>query len=152
VIYRIAVAVADARPFTRAAKALHTAQPVISHQVRKLERELGFELFDRGRAGATPTPAGEIVLKRARSVLSEVRALREEASKIRGLSFGQVEFGAVHNAGPLDLAAVIAVFHAAHPGIDIRLREVSTERMYELIAADALDLAVAALDFSVIEI
>jgi DNA-binding transcriptional LysR family regulator len=144
-----AVAVADERHFTRAAARLHTAQPAISHQIRKLELELGIELFERGRRGAAPTAAGEVVLARARRVLIELDALREEVAAIRDLERGQVELGAVQNLGPLDLAALMADFHAARPGIDVRLREVSTEAMYALVAADQLDLAVAALDVPV---
>jgi DNA-binding transcriptional LysR family regulator len=144
-----AVAVADERHFTRAAARLHTAQPAISHQIRKLELELGIELFERSRLGTAPTAAGEVVLARARRVLIELEALREEVAAIRDLEHGQVELGAVQNLGPLDLAALMAAFHAARPGIDVRLREVSTDAMYALVAADQLDLAVAALDVPV---
>lgn len=144
-----AVAVADERHFTRAAARLRTAQPAISHQIRKLELELGIELFERGRHGAAPTAAGEVVLARARRVLIELDALREEVAAIRDLEHGQVELGAVQNLGPLDLAGLMADFHAARPGIDVRLREVSTDAMYALVAADQLDLAIAALDVPV---
>ncbi|WP_143587835.1 LysR family transcriptional regulator, partial [Streptomyces alboverticillatus] len=54
--------VAEARHFTRAAEALHVAQPSLSQQIRALERELGAELFHRARGNITLTDAGEALL------------------------------------------------------------------------------------------
>jgi LysR family transcriptional activator of glutamate synthase operon len=144
-----AVAVADHLHFRRAAEAANTAQPAISQQVRKLEQELGIDLFDRGRAGVRVTHAGALILARARRILSEVEALREEAAAARGLEFGRIELGAVQNIGPLDLPALIADFHRQHTGVDVSLREVSTQAMYSMVANDQLDLAIAALDVPV---
>lgn len=56
---RILVAVERARSFTAAAEALGLTQSAVSHAVRACERKVGAVLFDRGRNGATPTPAGE---------------------------------------------------------------------------------------------
>src|ERR671929_970150 len=58
-------AVARESSFSRAAAALHRSQPAVSHQVAALEREVGTELLVRGRAGAAPTPAGELLLEHA---------------------------------------------------------------------------------------
>jgi len=61
------VAVAEEASFTRGAARVHVAQPGVSAQIRRLERELGQELFDRTGRTVTMTEAGTAVLLYARS-------------------------------------------------------------------------------------
>ncbi len=143
---RYVEAVARNRHFTRAAADIGVAQPALSHQIRRLELELGVELFHRSRAGVRPTAAGELFLPHVRRALLAVEAGREELSALTGLRVGRVRLGAMQALGPLDLAAAIAAFHACHPGIEVTLSEDSTREMYELLADGQLDLALVALD------
>jgi DNA-binding transcriptional LysR family regulator len=70
------VAIDEGKNFTRAAEKLYRSQPAISQQVRGLEGDIGFPIFvRRGRDGVEPTPAGELVLGWARTVLSERREI-----------------------------------------------------------------------------
>ena len=71
------VAVAETSNFTRAAERLFLAQPSLSKQIRDLEEELKFPLFDRSRDGVKITAAGEMVLAYARETLSA----REDSSQ-----------------------------------------------------------------------
>ncbi|HEY0934559.1 MAG TPA: LysR substrate-binding domain-containing protein [Trebonia sp.] len=143
---RYAVAVAAHRHFTRAAAAVPVAQPALSHQIRLLEQELGAELFERSRSGVRLTEAGEIFLLRARRALAEIDAGREEIAALRGLTAGRLALGAMQALAGLDLPRLIAEFHAAHPGVDVSLREDSTRDMLAMAARGELDLAIAALD------
>lgn len=143
---RYAVAVADHRHFTRAAAAVPVAQPALSHQIRLLEQELGVELFERSRSGVRLTEAGEIFLLRARRALAEVDAAREEIAALRGLASGRLVIGAMQALAGLDLPRLLAAFHAAHPGIDVSLREDSTRDMFTMTVRGEIDLAIAALD------
>jgi DNA-binding transcriptional LysR family regulator len=79
---RIIHAVAEAGSVTKAAAALGQAQPAVSAQLRRIERGLGGELFERGRHGVSPTPLGELVLARARVLLPAVQELHEEAVRL----------------------------------------------------------------------
>jgi DNA-binding transcriptional LysR family regulator len=142
---RYAVAVADHRHFTRAAAAVPVAQPALSHQIRLLEHELGVELFERSRSGVRLTEAGEIFL-RARRALAEVSAAREEIAALRGLASGRLVIGAMQALAGLDLPRLLAAFHAAHPGVDVSLREDSTRDMFTMTLRGEIDLAIAALD------
>src|SRR5260370_2147511 len=63
------VAVAETSNFTRAAERLFLAQPSLSKQIRDLEEEIKFPIFDRSRDGVRITPAGEMVLAYARETL-----------------------------------------------------------------------------------
>ncbi len=70
------VAIDEGKNFTRAAEKLYRSQPAISQQVRGLEGDIGFPIFvRRGRDGVEPTPAGELVLGWARTVLAERREI-----------------------------------------------------------------------------
>ena len=73
---RYVEAVARHRHFTRAAEELHVAQSALSHQIRRLEAELGTALFDRTSRSVVTTEAGEAVAARARRILEEVDDVR----------------------------------------------------------------------------
>ena len=143
---RYAVAVATHRHFTRAAAAVPVAQPALSHQIKLLEQELGVELFERSRSGVRLTEAGEIFVLRARRALAEMDAAREEIAALKGLTTGRLVISAMQALAGLDLPRLIAAFHAAHPGVDVSLREDSTREMFTMTARGEIDLAIAALD------
>lgn len=143
---RYVEAVAAHRHFTRAAAAIGIAQPALSHQIKRLEDELGVELFHRSRAGVTLTEAGEALLPRIRRALAELDAGREELAAITGLQTGRVRLGAMQALGDLDLPRTIAAFHRAHPGVEVTLSEESTARMHQLVLDGRLDLAIVALE------
>jgi len=136
-------AVARHRHFSRAADELHVAQSALSHQVRRLERELGIELLLRTTRSVQPTEAGELVAARARVVLAETDALRGEVDALRGLVRGHVSIGAMLFGGKLDIPAMLARFAAAYPHVEIGLQEGTASQMTEMLADGSLDLAFA---------
>ena len=140
-----AEAVARHRHFTRAAEELHVAQSALSHQIRRLESELGTELFERTSRRVIPTAAGEAVALRARRVMSETDAIRGELDQLRGLVRGRITIGALLPAGELEVTEVLASFNQAFPGIEVSLREGTVGDMLDLIEADQLDVSFALL-------
>ena len=93
------VAVAEEANFTRAAERIHVAQPAVSTQIQRLERELGQALVDRSRRAVRLTAAGEAVLPHARAALAAVRTMHVAAEEITQLVRGTVTIGTVtsHN-------------------------------------------------------
>ena len=71
---RYFVAVAEERHFGRAALRLHMAQPPLSHQIKQLEEQLGTQLLVRTTRKVELTPAGQLLLVRARGLLAEIDA------------------------------------------------------------------------------
>jgi LysR family transcriptional activator of glutamate synthase operon len=134
-------AVARHRHFTRAAEELHVAQSALSHQIRRLEEELGTSLFERTSRRVTPTEAGQAIAARARRVLAEVDAAREEVDELRGVLRGRVWIGALLPAGDLDIPGLLARFSRAHPGVEVGLREGIAADMFHYLATDELDAA-----------
>src|SRR5216117_2892596 len=92
---RYVEAVARHRHFTRAAEELHVAQSALSHQVKRLEAELGTKLFERTSRSVVPTEAGEAVAARARRGRAEVEDVRDDIEDLQGLGRGRVSVGAL---------------------------------------------------------
>jgi LysR family transcriptional activator of glutamate synthase operon len=138
---RYLVALAEELNFTRAAAAEHIAQPALSQQIRRLEEEVGVGLVERTTRKVALTEAGELLAVRARRILAELEIAREELEALRGVDVGHVTIGAIHTMGPIDLSLALAVFHEAHPGVALTVREQASEECAELLRADELDLA-----------
>src|SRR4051794_37700719 len=89
------VAVIEEANFTRAAERVHVAQPGVSAQIRRLERELGQPLLDRSSRPVRPTAAGAAVLPYARAALAAAAGARAAVDELAGLMRGEVSIGTV---------------------------------------------------------
>jgi LysR family transcriptional activator of glutamate synthase operon len=138
---RYLVALSDERHFTRAAEREHIAQPALSQQIRRLEDELGVALVERTTRRVAITDAGQLLVARARRILSEFEAAQAELQELRGVRAGHVTVGAMHTMGPVDVSLALAIFHERHPGVELTVREQSSEELAEMIRDDLLDLA-----------
>jgi LysR family transcriptional regulator, transcription activator of glutamate synthase operon len=138
---RYVEAVARHRHFTRAAEELHVAQSALSHQIRRLESELGTELFERTSRRVSTTEAGDAVVARARRVLAEVDGVREEVDELRGVTRGRISIGALLPGGEVDVPGLVARFSATHPGIDVGLHEGTAGDMLRYLEEDTVDAA-----------
>jgi LysR family transcriptional regulator, transcription activator of glutamate synthase operon len=138
---RYLVALAEERHFTRAAEREHIAQPALSQQIRRLEDELGVGLVARTTRSVALTDAGQALVARARRILAEIDAAHAEIERLTGLQTGHVSVGAMHTMGPIDLSLPLAIFHQRHPGVELTVREQSSEELAEMLRVDELDLA-----------
>ncbi|MFG2971372.1 LysR family transcriptional regulator [Streptomyces sp. NPDC048331] len=145
---RILVAVADSGGFSAAAAALGLTQSAVSHAVRGSETKVGAVLFERGRAGATPTPAGERAVALARRILRMYEVLDAE---VRGAGRGAVEgalrIAAFRSAALHLLPPALERLTARYPGIrpEVRVvREIGAGTAGEVLAGRA-DLGIATL-------
>jgi LysR family transcriptional activator of glutamate synthase operon len=138
---RYLLALAEERNFTRAAAREHIAQPALSQQIRRLEAELGLALVERTTRRTELTHAGELLLARGRHILAELDAAENEMLALKGMEAGHLTIGAMHTMGPVDLSLVLAIFHERHPGVELTVREHSSEEMAEMLRVDELDLA-----------
>ncbi|RST19038.1 LysR family transcriptional regulator [Streptomyces sp. WAC05374] len=146
---RVLVAVADTGGFSAAAGALGLTQSAVSHSVRGSERKIGAVLFDRGRAGARPTPAGEKAVAYARRVLRLLDVLTAEARGAAGtgVAEGPLRIAAFRSAALHLLPPVLERLRARHPGIEPRVRivrEVGRGTAGE-VADGKADIAIATL-------
>jgi DNA-binding transcriptional LysR family regulator len=136
-------AVVRHRHFTRAAEELHVAQSALSHQVRRLEDELGVELLHRTTRSVEPTHAGELVARHARSILREAESLADEIKDLRGVVRGRLTVGALLFGGELDIPALLGRFTARFPGVEVSLREGSVRRLSAGLRDGSIDMTFA---------
>jgi DNA-binding transcriptional LysR family regulator len=138
------VAVAEEANFTRAAEQIHVAQPAVSAQVAKLERELGQPLLDRSRREVRLTAAGKAALPFAREALRAVADLCTAVEEVSELVRGAVSIGTV-TAHNIDMPALLADFHRAHPAVEITLGADDSDALIDGVLSGRLDLAIASI-------
>jgi DNA-binding transcriptional LysR family regulator len=136
-------AVARELHFTRAADRLRIAQPALSQQIRKLERQLGLVLFDRDKHRVQLTPAGAALLEHAERILSDLVAVEHEMFGWSGGTRGRIRLGTARGV-VVRLARLLAQFCAEYPGVDVELREETTDEMISDLYAGELDAATLA--------
>jgi DNA-binding transcriptional LysR family regulator len=138
------VAVAEEANFTRAAERIHVAQPAVSVQIQRLERELGQPLLDRSRRTVRLTAAGQAALPYARAALAAVADIRVAVDELTQLVHGTVTIGTVtsHN---VDMPSLLADFHADHPNVEITLSTDSSDALIEKVHSGRLDAAIVSV-------
>jgi len=130
-------AVARCGGFSRAAEQLRIAQPAVSAQVRRLERELGTVLLERTTRRVALTHAGELFLIRARAVLAELDGARADLDDLAAVLRGQLRIGVTPVLGSLDLPASLATFHRRYPELGLSVRSgLIAELLRDLDAGD----------------
>ena len=136
------VAVADAGQIGLAAAQLNVSQPSLSAQLAEVEADLGVTLFQRGRAGAKITPAGEEVVRRARQILHELQDLRASAQG-GGIFQGRLRLGVLPSIGPYLLPGAVRRLHKDHPSFRLIVREESTLDLDEGLRSGRLDMIIS---------
>lgn len=139
------IAVADTGRFGLAAQQMNVSQPSLSTQIAEAEAELGVVIFSRGRSGATPTPGGQEVIRRARVILRELDDLRAAASG-NSIFEGRLRLGVLPTIGPYLLPNVVRILHKEHPNFQLVVREESTRDLEEGLRLGRLDMAISTFD------
>jgi LysR family transcriptional regulator, hydrogen peroxide-inducible genes activator len=134
--------VAEEGGFTRAAERLQVAQPSLSQQIKKLEKELRQPLFDRLPRGAVLTEAGQRMLEHARRVLAELHDARRRVSEVGGQVTGGLAVGAIPTIAPFLLPAVVRSFVGRWQQVRVSVTEDVTARLLACVDHGELDLAV----------
>jgi LysR family hydrogen peroxide-inducible transcriptional activator len=142
---RYFLAVAETGRFSRGAARCGVAQPSLSQQIQKLERELGQPLFDRLSGGAVLTEAGHRLLGHARAILAAADAARQEVHEVKGEVAGRLSIGVIPTIAPYLIPPVLKRFMRAHRGVEPAVHEHVTDHLIEQLASGAIDLAVASL-------
>jgi DNA-binding transcriptional LysR family regulator len=139
-LLRSFVAVADTLHFGRAAARLHLTQPTLSHQIQRLERQLGFTLLDRTSRSVALSAAGSEVLAHARAAVAAIDALEALAGEHAGGRRGELRLG--FSPGTHYLAQrLLARLAEARPDVRVVAREDNTGVLVRLIAGGELEVA-----------
>lgn len=137
---RYFVAVGEDEHYGRAARRLRVAQPALSSQIQDLERELGFQLFDRLSRGVRLSAAGKVFLEDCRRILRDVneaviRAERAMRGATGTLRIGFTESASWHGVVPDSLRE----FRRTHPEVELQLSSLISLDQVEAIRSGRLD-------------
>lgn len=136
---RYFVAVAEELHFGRAARRLHLAQPPLSQQIRKLEEILGVPVFTRTSRAVKLTPAGEMLLERARQMLRKVDEDVDLVRRVGRGELGPLNVGFIGSAMLTGLPETLGRYRRQYPNIVLQLRELYTAGMIGALREGHID-------------
>ncbi len=142
---RYFVTVADQGNFTRAAEQCFVAQPSLSQQIIKLERELGQPLFDRLGRTVRLTDAGHMLYDRATSILAAVEDAKRNLTDAVEEGMGQINIGAIPTIAPYLLPPLLKRFARQFPHASVTVYENLTEVTIKDCLEGKLDVGIVAL-------
>lgn len=128
---RYFLAVAEELSFTRAASRLGIAQPPLSQQISKLERELGVRLLERNSRSVALTRAGVALLAEARTLLGRAEEVRRIVQHVAAGETGAVRIGCIASGISGMLVSALRAFRQAYPAV--------LPLVYEMEATPQLD-------------
>jgi LysR family transcriptional regulator, nitrogen assimilation regulatory protein len=135
------IAIAETGSITRAADRLRVVQPAVTRQLQALERELGVELFVRTRKGMRATPAGEVILDRARRALTELERGRAEIQPNSDAVHGIVTVGLLESTSEVAAEPLVSAVSRDYPGIELRVITGYSGHLQQWLDAGDLDLS-----------
>lgn len=135
------LAVAEEQNFTRAAERCHIVQSALSHQIAKLEQELGCILFKRTSRRVELTAAGHAIIEPAKKLLEASQNLINQVTATENKISGTLIIGSISTLDMVDLAGLLAQFHAVNPDVNIRLYMGMSENLAEDIRRKKTDVA-----------
>ncbi len=140
--------VAETRSFSKTSEIIHLTQPAVSLQIQALEEKYETKLFDRSSSTVTLTPAGEILYRYAKEILSLYSSAEKAIGKQIGLVKGSLTVGAGSNIGNYILPTLITEFRQTHPKSKIYLLVSNSKRVVDLLNAGNIDLGLVEGDVS----
>ncbi len=138
---RYFVAVARELHFTRAAKALHLAQPALSRNIRQLEEYVGTPLFDRTSRSVNLTAAGKVFLGEALRLIEQMEISRNAAFHAAPGHGGTLSIGFTSSSILGDFPRLVTLFFTRYPNVSVTFRELTNEECVLKLLSGALDLA-----------
>lgn len=142
---RYFVAVAEELHFGRAARRLNISQPPLSVQMRTLEREIGAPLLVRTQRRVELTETGRVLLDEARRLLGQAEAAVIHARRAAEGTVGRLTIGFVSTVDYSILPPLVRRFRHKHPGIALKLVELTGDRQQTLLHSGELDLGLSIL-------
>lgn len=145
---RYIVTLAQKKHFGQAADQCNVSQPTLSIAVKKLEQELGVELFERSKNSVRPTPIGEQVVTQAQRVLEESAAVYDIASLGKDQLNSPLKVGAIFSIGPYLFPHFIPELQSLAPHMPLIVEEGYTATLRHRLRNGDVDVIIVALPFT----
>lgn len=141
------LAIAEEGNISAAAQRLKISQPPLSTQIRLLEEELGVRLMERSSRGIRLTDAGQLLYRRALSIVDMTASTARELKTLAGGLRGILSLGTISSCGVVLLQERMPLFHRRYPGIAFELREANTFELLERLQQGGIELALVRTPF-----
>lgn len=139
------VALAKEQHFGRAAQSVFVSQPTLSIGIKKLEEELGIQIFERLSNKVLPTQAGTKIIEAARNTLMSTDIIRAIAAEAKGELMGDIKLGAIYTICPYLLPQMIPDLQQHAPDIRLYVEENYTGNLVNQLKDGTLDIALVSL-------
>lgn len=133
------VTLAQTLNYRQAAELLHMSQPPLSQSIRKLEDDLGVQLFERDRRGTVLSGAGRAALESAKLALYHARQVQAVSQATASGELGRLHIGFIGSATFSLIPRLVQAFRAAYPAIDLVLTESTTREICAQVASGDFD-------------
>lgn len=130
------------RNMSRAAGALHVAQPALSQQINLLEQDLGVQLFNRSTHGVTPTEQGELLYRHGRTILRQIDNTRDLLISKEGSINGTVSIGMPSSTCKSFAIPLLRRVIERYPGIMLEIVDVPSADLTNLVEQGRVDMAI----------
>jgi LysR family hydrogen peroxide-inducible transcriptional activator len=141
------VAVAKERHFGRAAERCFVSQPSLSAAIKKLEDELGVQIFERGHGEILLTPLGERIVAQAERALEETARITAIARAGSDPLAGPLHLGVIHTVAPYLLPGLVAELRRLAPKMPLDIEENMTATLDQMLRSGQIDAAIVALPY-----
>ncbi|NJL64684.1 MAG: LysR family transcriptional regulator [Methylacidiphilales bacterium] len=145
---RYFVTLAEELHFGHAAAKLHIAQPPLSQQIRQLETELGFQLFQRTKRTVKLTEAGQIFLVEVKKIFKQLEQAIQIGQQTSRGEVGQLVLGFVSSAAYSILPEILRRFRAEFPDVKLELHELTTDEQWQYLRDGKIDVGFLRPGFS----
>lgn len=133
------IALAEEGRFALAASRMHLSQAAFSRSIQALEERMGLRLFDRGAKGARLTPAGDIVLRRARALVSDSASLQRDIQLVKQGDLGEIVIGVAPIPAAVILPRLLCELRSQSPQLVTRVRLGNLPQLLTLLDAQKMD-------------
>lgn len=138
------IAVDTVKHFAKAADLSFVTQPTLSMMIKKLEQELGVQIFDRSEFPVRTTKAGRQVIQQAKAILLEKERMTEMLNQEKTSLEGTFRLGIIPTLAPYLLPLFIPSFVEKYQGIQLEVVEQTTDRILADLHENSLDAAILA--------
>ncbi len=141
-VYRNFISMVECGTMSAAAQQLHIAQPVLSNQLKALEKTLGAELFSRNTRRMTLTDAGKIFYDKARSITALEDALRKEIDACVDGAQGSLRIGMTQAYPDAEITQLLTGFQKENPLIRYEFYELNSNEIMELLKNNIVEVGI----------
>ncbi len=139
--FKYVITLAHEGSFSKAADTLNITQPSLSQYIKKIEREIGLELFDRTNGDVRLTDAGRVCISAGRKILDIEHQMENSFTDLATNKTGSLIIGAAPYRAASMLPVVAKNFQSIHPGMHLIVREGTTAELVEGMEHGEYDLA-----------